>query len=209
MGKSIRAGTIGVVGCNVCGLVLAPDVAVRTDGCCPRCQASLRTRGPHWMMSVWIPLVLGMTCYVPALILPIMSFHSIGQMGGPSTILSGIADLWNDGSHAIAVLIFFASVVVPCMKFIALISLLVSAHRKSSSLRRFRSLIHRLIEAFGYWSMLDVVVVGLLVSLVQFQGVASIDPGPAVVFFSLSVIFTMFASHAFDPRRIWDHDSCQ
>ena len=159
------------------------------------------------MISVWIPLALGMMCYVPALILPIMSFHSIGQMGGPSTILSGIAGLWEDGSHAIAALIFFASVVVPCMKFTALISLLVSVHRKSPCMRRFRSVIHRLIEAFGYWSMLDVVVVGLLVSLVQFQGVASIDPGPAVIFFSLSVIFSMLASHAFDPRRIWDHDA--
>ena len=44
-------------------------------------------------------------------------------------------------------------------------------------------------------------------ALVQLGAVASISPGPASLFFALSVIFTMLSAQSFDSRMIWDHDS--
>ena len=52
--------------------------------------------------------------------------------------------------------------------------------------------------------MIDIFVVAILSSLVQLKSLASINPGPASIFFALSVIFTMLSAQAFDSRMIWD-----
>ena len=52
--------------------------------------------------------------------------------------------------------------------------------------------------------MVDVFVIGLLVTLVQFGNTASITAGIGSLSFAAVVILTMFAAHTFDPRLIWD-----
>jgi paraquat-inducible protein A len=200
-----RAADIGVIGCDACGLVvtLCSDGDDKTNEC-PRCCASLRKRPSHRMVGVWLPLLLAMMCYAAALILPVMNVASAGNAAQSSTVVGGIVDLWDRQSYGIAAIIFVAAILVPCAKFLALMAILLSGRLRSPSSRRLRSRIHGFVETFGHWSMLDVVILGLLVSLVQFQSMAALNPMPAVICFSLSVILTMVAAHAFDPRTIWN-----
>jgi paraquat-inducible protein A len=121
-----------------------------------------------------------------------------------NTIMSGVIEFWKSGSWDIAALIFFASIVVPCMKFLILSLLLVTCQRKSRWAMRERSRLYRMVELVGYWSMLDVLVVALVAALVQFRSLSSIDPMLGIVFFGLVVVLTMLAAMSFDPRLIWD-----
>jgi len=52
--------------------------------------------------------------------------------------------------------------------------------------------------------MVDVFVVTILVALVNLGALATIEAGPAAVYFCGVVIITMFAAMSFDPRLIWD-----
>jgi paraquat-inducible protein A len=52
--------------------------------------------------------------------------------------------------------------------------------------------------------MLDIYVVTVLVALVQFNALATINAGPAAIAFGAVVVLTMFAAMSFDPRLIWD-----
>ncbi|WP_246217394.1 paraquat-inducible protein A, partial [Paraburkholderia panacisoli] len=54
------------------------------------------------------------------------------------------------------------------------------------------------------WSMLDIYVITMLVALVQFKALATIQAGPAAIAFGSVVVLTMFAAMSFDPRLIWD-----
>jgi paraquat-inducible protein A len=47
-------------------------------------------------------------------------------------------------------------------------------------------------------------VVTILVALVRLGAVATIEAGPAAVYFAAVVVLTMFAAESFDPRLIWD-----
>ncbi|WP_259648551.1 MULTISPECIES: paraquat-inducible protein A, partial [Pseudomonas syringae group genomosp. 2] len=69
---------------------------------------------------------------------------------------------------------------------------------------RERARLYRFIELIGYWSMLDVLVVALVASLVQFRELSTIEPRIGILFFGLVVVMTMFAAMSFDPRLIWD-----
>jgi paraquat-inducible protein A len=118
--------------------------------------------------------------------------------------MSGVVFLWQSGSWPLAAVVFFASVMVPLLKIIALVYLAASAQRRSRRQPLQRTRLYRLVEFVGRWSMLDIYVITILVALVQFQGLATIQAGPAAVAFGAVVVLTMFAAMSFDPRLIWD-----
>jgi paraquat-inducible protein A len=120
------------------------------------------------------------------------------------TILSGVAYLWTSGSWPLAIVVFAASITVPLLKIIALTVLVVSTQRRTAWRPRERTLLYRVIELVGRWSMLDIYVVTVLVALVHLQGLATIQAGPGAVAFGAVVVLTMLASLSFDPRLIWD-----
>ncbi|NII10080.1 paraquat-inducible membrane protein A [Oleiagrimonas sp. C23AA] len=172
---------------------------------CPRCGARVHLRKPHSLASCWALLLSAMMLYIPANVLPIMRTGTLFSKED-NTILSGVVELYRNGSWDLAVIVFVASIMVPMLKFLALITLLVSTQRGSSWASTHRAKLYRVVELVGYWSMLDVFVVTLLVALVNFQPLAEVEPLPGVVYFGLVVVLTMLASMSFDPRLIWDND---
>jgi paraquat-inducible protein A len=79
-----------------------------------------------------------------------------------------------------------------------------SVYRGQVSKPRERTVLYRVTEFVGRWSMVDVFVVAILVSLIQLGGLMTIRPGIAALAFSGLVIVTMLAAESFDPRLIWD-----
>jgi paraquat-inducible protein A len=83
--------------------------------------------------------------------------------------------------------------------------LLISVQLKSQWRPGDRTRLYRITEVVGRWSMIDVFVVTILVAMVNLGAMATIDAGPAAVYFCGVVIITMFAAMSFDPRLIWDN----
>jgi len=192
------ASEMSLVLCHTCGLACSMSNAQ-----CPRCDSAVHRRKPNSLTRTWALLLASLICYIPANLMPVMYTNMFGR-GSENTILSGIVEFWNDGSWDLALLIFIASVAVPCMKFLVLGTLLITCQRRSHWARRERSKLYRLIEVVGYWSMLDVLVVALIAALVQFRSLSTVDPRMGILFFGLVVVLTMLAAISFDPRLIWD-----
>ncbi|MBA1204409.1 paraquat-inducible membrane protein A [Pseudomonas capeferrum] len=184
--------------CHVCSYV-CPD-GVQT---CPRCESPVHVRKPNSQARTWAFLIAGLIFYIPANVLPVMDTTLLGNRS-ENTIMSGVIEFAGSGSWDIAILIFIASVVVPCIKFLVLGMLLVTCQRRSQWAKRERARLFRFIELIGYWSMLDVLVVALVAALVQFHELSTIEPRLGILFFGLVVVMTMFAAMSFDPRLIWD-----
>ncbi|MBF7141174.1 MULTISPECIES: paraquat-inducible protein A [Pseudomonas] len=188
----------GLVLCHTCSKACAAPLTR-----CPRCGASLHPRKPNSLGRTWAFLIAAFILYIPANLLPVMNTNMFGN-ASENTIMSGVIEFWEGGSWDIALLIFFASVVVPCLKFFALGLLLVTVQRRSQWAMKERSKLFRFIELIGYWSMLDVLVVALVTALVQFNSLSSIEARLGILFFGLVVVLTMLAAMSFDPRLIWD-----
>lgn len=198
---TVRAIDVGLVGCHGCGL--ACDAPVAAGVACPRCGARLKLRQPAANTRSAALLVAAAVFYVPANLVPVMHTTSLGG-GFESTILGGVLDFWRAGDWDIAAIIFVASVLVPGAKFAVLGSLLAAARRPGERVMRERARRYRVVEFIGYWSMLDVVVVALLASAVQFQQLSAVQPRLGIAYFGLVVVLTMLAALSFDPRTIWD-----
>lgn len=203
MTATITALELGLTACHCCGLVSrAPDPAA-SRALCPRCETPLHARKPHSIARTWALLLAAGILYIPANLLPIMESGSLfGSQR--DTIMSGVVFLATSGSWYLAALVFFASIVVPSAKLLALAFLLVSVQRSVPGSARSRSRMYRVLEFFGRWSMLDIYVVTLLAALVQIESIATIRPGPGALFFGVVVVLTMLAAMSFDPRLIWD-----
>lgn len=196
------AAALGLYACHTCALVSKPRAADES-AYCPRCGSTLHQRKPASISRTWALLITAYILIVPANILPIMQ---TGSLFGSQrdTIMSGVIYLWTSGSWALALLVFFASVVVPLAKLLALTYLLLTVQRQSPNRRHQRTRLYHLLKFIGRWSMLDIYVVTLLVALVQLQSLATITAAPGAVAFGALVVITMIASMTFDPRLIWD-----
>jgi paraquat-inducible protein A len=108
------------------------------------------------------------------------------------------------GLYPLAALVFFASVAVPLLKVIGLAALLITCQLGWGSRLRDRTRLYFVVSAIGRWSMIDIFMETILVALVQFGSVVSIEPGVGAVAFCAVVILTMLAAESFDPRLMWD-----
>jgi paraquat-inducible protein A len=191
-----------LVSCHACDQLCR--VGSRGHGArCPRCGAALHRRKPQSLARTWALLIAACILYIPANVLPVMTVTSFGQ-GEPDTILSGVKLLIEAGMWPVALLVFFASITVPVVKIVAMVFLLVSVQTRSRWRPRDRTVLYRLVEAVGRWSMVDVFMISILVALVNLGAIASISPGPGANAFAAVVILTMIAAMNFDPRLIWD-----
>ncbi|MBV8046852.1 MAG: paraquat-inducible protein A [Paludibacterium sp.] len=196
-----RAQRLGVAACHLCTLV--SDAPSNAHARCPRCGARLHSRKPASRSRTFALLCAAILFYLPANLLPVMRTSQFGH-AVDSTILSGVMAFWQAGEWDIALVIFIASIVIPCAKFLALGWLMWTTRRKHTLGRKQRTLLYRAVEFIGYWSMLDVLVVGLVCALVRFDLLGRIEPQPGIAFFGAVVMLTMLSASHFDPRLIWD-----
>ena len=197
------ARQLGLLSCHACHLLSEAPGEGRERLECPRCGAALHERKPNSLARTWALVIAATIFYIPANLLPMTITASIAGVQS-DTIMSGVIYFIHSGSWEIAAIIFIASVFVPLLKLLIIVYLLLSVHFRSTWRPKDRTALYRLTEAVGRWSMLDIFVVTILVALVKLGAVASIEAGPAAVYFALVVVITMIAAESFDPRLIWD-----
>ena len=185
------------IGCGTCGLV--SDAPTQ----CPRCGAGLFRRKPSSVARTAALLAAAALLYLPANFLPVMNWVTFGS-NTPYTIMTGVIDLVQAGMYPLALLVFFASITVPAVKMLGLCYLLIATKRGSAKGLRGRTQLYRIIEGIGRWSMIDVFMLSVLVSLVQLGFVATVRPGLGAICFAGVVVLTMLAASSFDPRLMWD-----
>ncbi|WP_068827161.1 paraquat-inducible protein A [Pseudomonas sp. BMS12] len=171
---------------------------------CARCGSKLHARRPNSIVRTWALLITAAILYIPANLLPIMTVSSLGR-GMPSTIMGGVLELIHAEMLPVALVVFVASILVPTFKLVGIAMLLYSVQRHQPMSARQRILMYRFIEWIGRWSMLDIFVIAILVSLINFGNLATITAGPGAAAFASVVILTMLAAVTFDPRLIWDN----
>jgi paraquat-inducible protein A len=169
---------------------------------CTRCLSTIAIAGEPSSRSANRTAAAAVAAFIlfwPAILLPILEVERLGQHSQQS-LLSGIVDLLRHGNYFVGIIVLLFSIVFPLSKLLLLIELswIEILHR------RHRAISLRLMEHFGKWSMMDVMLLAFLVMLVKLGSLVSFHLGPAVIAFVLCVTMSMIASLSFDPHSIWD-----
>ncbi|MGA2396834.1 MAG: paraquat-inducible protein A [Steroidobacteraceae bacterium] len=204
MTRLVTGRSLGLIVCTRCRATVRAIGAEQST--CPRCEAPLYVRRPHSLSTSAALVITAAVLYIPANVLPVMHTHEIFS-DEDDTIMSGVISLAHQGSWPIALLVFFASMVVPLLKLVALGEILFAISRGRVRHTRQRSRLFRIVEFVGRWSMLDVFALSLLASLVQIQSLATIQIRPGAFAFAAVVVLTLLAAQTFDERLLWDADT--
>jgi paraquat-inducible protein A len=193
-----KAADRGLAGCHTCGKVSPVKLE-----CCPRCGSPLHLRKPSSIESTVALMGAAAALYIPSHLLPIMTVVELGNVTN-HTIIGGMMSFWESGAYPIAIVIFTASILIPLLKIAALVWLCLAATGRTHPSPETLGRIYLVTELLGRWSMIDIFVVGIMVSVVQLGNYMTVTPGPGALAFAGVVVLTMLAAMRFEPRLLWD-----
>ena len=167
---------------------------------CSRCGAVLYR---HKHNGIEHALGLYLTALVLLLltnIFPFMGFSLSGQLQ-ETLLFSGIHELFREDYWPLALLVLLTIIVVPSFQICGYIWLLWPLSRG----RRCHGGTHlfRWLRAMRPWAMIEVYVLGVLVSLVKLAAYATIIPGIALFSLGLLMLTLATAASSLDPDQVW------
>lgn len=169
---------------------------------CPRCESNLSVPDRIKLQRVWAALLAGVIMMIPANTLPISATGLAGSVSA-DTLFSGVLTFISLGSYAVAAIVFIASIAVPFSKVAVIFYLLLAIHYKWKHPIHWQMKLLHYIHFVGRWSMLDLFVLALMMSMLERGQILSFSVGDAAFFFGAAVFLTMIASSQIDARMLW------
>jgi paraquat-inducible protein A len=187
--------------CEQCDL-LQQEAVLEPGGTamCGRCGNVLFRSQPR---GLELSLVFSLTAAALFLIsnsFPIVTISSQG-LTNSTTLLDAADRLVHDGIPSIAALVFATTFLMPALEIAALIYLLLPL--KFGRLPPHLSLAFRLIYLVKPWAMVEVFMMGLLVTITKLNAFASVSPDIGLGSFALLMISVTAAAANFDPHEFW------
>ncbi|WP_133543276.1 paraquat-inducible protein A [Mesocricetibacter intestinalis] len=177
------------------------DLKLRTR--CPRCHSLLNKTPAMTLQQTWAALIAGIIMLFPANIFPI-SYTYMNNIGNGDTLFSGVITFIGMGSYFVAFIVFVASIFVPISKIIIMLYLLCCIHFNWRHSIKWQMRLLHIVHFVGRWSMLDLFVLALMMSLVTRGQIINFSVGPAAFYFGAAVFLTMIATSFFDSRLLWN-----
>lgn len=188
--------------CPECDLMLnIPALAPGARASCPRCGHLVTSHIKDGFDRALAFAFAGVILLSVACSFPFMAFARSGfsnSMTLPQTALA----LYEHGAIALSGLVFGFIIVVPVALLIALITVLLAIRIGQKS--PYLALLGRAIFILSPWSMVEVFVIGVIVSLVKLAAMATVTLGISFwSYIAFAICFTAaFAS--LDRHDAWD-----
>jgi paraquat-inducible protein A len=194
------AGT-ELIACHACDLLQrAAPVPVGGAARCARCGSVLYRHRPNSLERTLALVIAGLILFAVANAFPFLSFRMQGQVV-QTTLISGVRDLSDQGMTALAVLVLVTTVLAPCCQLLALLYVLLPLRLRRRA--PGSATVFRWVRRVQPWSMMEVFMLGVLVSLVKLADMAEIIPGIALWSFALLIVALTATTAALDPAIVW------
>jgi len=191
-----------LLACPECDLLQhLPDLDPGGSARCLRCDVELWRRRDASRHRT-LPLTLAAAVlYAIANAFPLLSLSAVGRQAS-TTVFGGAEQLWSDGREIVAGLVLLTAVIAPALQIGFMLAIQLGAHREPVASWVGTLLRHQPITRT--WSMIEVMMLGVLVALIKLAELATVIPGIAL--FALgALIFLLAAIQAsFDPREVWE-----
>jgi len=191
-----------LVACLQCDLLQElPELEVGGSARCPRCDHELWRRRDHPIHRT-LPLALAAAIlFVIANAVPMLGLSVAGRESF-TTVIGGAAHLWNNDQQAVAVLVLLTAVLAPGLQIGITLAVALAALR--DPVPSWAGTLLRRQPTARTWSMIEVMLLGVLVALIKIADYASVVPGTAL-FVLGTLVFLLAAMQAgFDPRAVWE-----
>lgn len=188
--------------CHECDLLLQP-VALsvpRSRARCPRCGARLYDCHRNRLEKILALSLAALVLLLTANLYPIVGLNIQG-IHTETTVLGAVHHLWQAGREALGGLVLLTTVLMPAVELGAVLWLVLplwQGRRPPGFAPVFRAF--RLAHP---WAMVEVFILGVLVSLVKLAHLADVLPGPAIWCFGGLMLLLAALAALIDAHALW------
>ncbi|EHY76461.1 paraquat-inducible protein A [Stutzerimonas stutzeri ATCC 14405 = CCUG 16156] len=188
--------------CPECDLLmLKPDLSLGQVAECPRCSCEL-FRLRHRIVGPGLALVLAaLLLYFPANFLPIMRLNLLGRVTD-DTVWSGVLSLYSSGMQGVAVVVFLCSMAVPLLKLLCQLAVLLCIALDRA--KPLGMLLYRTYHHLREWGMLEVYLLGILVSIIKLRDMAELSLGIGLGCFVGLLVVQVWLELVMSPHQVWE-----
>ena len=188
--------------CPECDLLmLKPDLSLGQVAECPRCSCEL-FRLRHRIVGPGLALVLAaLLLYFPANLLPIMRLNLLGRVTD-DTVWSGVLSLYSSGMQGVAVVVFLCSMAVPLLKLLCQLAVLLCIALDRA--KPLGMLLYRTYHHLREWGMLEVYLLGILVSIIKLRDMAELSLGIGLACFAGLLVVQVWLELVMSPHQVWE-----
>ena len=191
-----------LVACLHCDLLQRlPEVPPGASVRCRRCDKELWRPRVDSCNRTFALTLAALVLYLIANAVPMLGLHAVGREAS-TTVAGGAQQLWRDGQELVAMLVLFAAVISPALQIVFLLLIVLGGRRERPPFWVGRFLRH--LDFTRTWSMIEVMLLGVLVAVTKMADYAQVILGPALfALFALVVLLAAIQS-CFDPREVWE-----
>lgn len=187
--------------CQHCDLLLQEsDLGQSAKAECVRCGAVLYRSQPFGLLLCLVFSITAAVLFVIANAFPIVTVSADG-LHNSTTLIGAAGALIRDGIVSVALLVFTTAFLMPALQIVGLLYLTVPL--SLGFLPPGLPLPFRLIHLVRPWAMIEVFMMGLLVTLTKLNALVTVAPGIALGAFALLMLALTAALANFDPHHVW------
>ena len=191
-----------LIKCHECDLLqVNPTLPTGGAALCNRCGATLHRDRPDSLNRTLALTLAGIVLFIVANSFPFLSFQMQGQIT-ETTLFTGIRDLYLGGMWELAAVVFFTSILAPGIQLVLLLVVLLPLALMKRLPPGFGRLF-RWVKTLTPWGMMDVFMLGILVSVVKLSDMATIVPGTSLFAFVVLILVLAAAQASLDPDIVW------
>ncbi len=195
-------GDAGLIACPHCDLLQRlPDLAPGASARCPRCEKELWRHTEDSLNRTLALTLAAAVLYTIANSVPMLGISAVGR-GASTTVLGGAMHLWEEGPRIVGVLVLFTAVIAPALQIGFMLAVVLAAHRARAP--RWVGTLLRHHPTTRTWSMIEVMLLGVLVALIKIADYATVIPGVALFTLGALVFLLAGIQASFDPREVWE-----
>lgn len=190
-----------VIACQHCDLLQRlPDLAPGGSARCPRCDKELWRRRERSTERTLALTLAAAILFVIANSVPMLGLEAVGRSAS-TTVFGGARQLWEDGREVVAGLVLFTAVIAPGLQIAFVLAIALGATRERPP--RWVGELLRHHPTTRTWSMIEVMMLGVLVALIKIADYATVVPGIALYVLGTLVFLFAAIQANFDPRDVW------
>ena len=191
-----------MIACHECDL-LQRDVQLAPGGTarCARCGAVLYRNQPDSLDRTLAYTLGAAVLFVLANAFPIVGMEASG-LRTSTTLLGMVRVLHDQDMTIVAGLVFVTTFLMPALHIGALLYMLLPI--RLGRVPRGLPAMFRLVQTVRPWGMVEVFLLGTLVSLTKLAHLAHVVPGIALWSFGALMFLVAAGAAAFNPRALWD-----
>ena len=168
---------------------------------CPNCGHTLFKYWPGMIEKIYALNLAALFLFIVTNIFPFLTFEVVGN-SSEATFTTAIQYLYLKEDYLLAVAVLMTTLIVPSMRI--LLYLMLFGPLYHGFVPRYATQMLKLLEANLPWGMLDVFLVGVLVSIVKLVKMGTIIPGTSLWAFAVMIVVMAYTQSIFDPHPIWE-----